>query len=146
MTLTPEDILRHANNPFLALGVPVASISQTELKKKYKKLALVFHPDKNQHENAEEAFKVLTNAYEQLNDTNAQPAMIQRFSSASAQSMNSSRNNHRRSFKRNSFNLFEFGWKSDFFTPVTTNALFVCANCSFTTTRRREFELHNTIH
>jgi len=44
--------------------------SETEIRKKFKKLAIKFHPDKNKDdpEGAKEKFQKLANAYEVLSD------------------------------------------------------------------------------
>ncbi|XP_074082533.1 LOW QUALITY PROTEIN: dnaJ homolog subfamily C member 14 [Macrotis lagotis] len=55
----PEDEL----NPFQVLGVE-ATASDIELKKAYRHLAVMVHPDKNHHPRAEEAFKVLRAAWD----------------------------------------------------------------------------------
>ncbi|KAM5287730.1 dnaJ homolog subfamily C member 14 isoform 1-T1 [Ctenodactylus gundi] len=59
MTGVPEDEL----NPFHVLGVE-ATASDIELKKAYRQLAVMVHPDKNHHPRAEEAFKVLRAAWD----------------------------------------------------------------------------------
>ncbi|KAL6075802.1 hypothetical protein STEG23_026540, partial [Scotinomys teguina] len=59
MAGVPEDEL----NPFHVLGVE-ATASDTELKKAYRQLAVMVHPDKNHHPRAEEAFKVLRAAWD----------------------------------------------------------------------------------
>ncbi|XP_007533422.1 dnaJ homolog subfamily C member 14 [Erinaceus europaeus] len=59
MTGVPEDEL----NPFHVLGVE-ATASDVELKKAYRQLAVMVHPDKNHHPRAEEAFKVLRAAWD----------------------------------------------------------------------------------
>ncbi|CAO2581859.1 DnaJ homolog subfamily C member 14 [Lemmus lemmus] len=59
MAGVPEDDL----NPFHVLGVE-ATASDTELKKAYRQLAVMVHPDKNHHPRAEEAFKVLRAAWD----------------------------------------------------------------------------------
>lgn len=42
--------------------------SEDEIKKKYKKLALVWHPDRNKSQNAEQKFKEINEAYTTLSD------------------------------------------------------------------------------
>ncbi|XP_004601644.1 dnaJ homolog subfamily C member 14 [Sorex araneus] len=59
MAEVPEDEL----NPFHVLGVE-ATASDIELKKAYRQLAVMVHPDKNHHPRAEEAFKVLRAAWD----------------------------------------------------------------------------------
>lgn len=46
------------------------SIDGEELRRSYRKLALLVHPDKNSGVNAEKAFKKLTRAYQVLTDPN----------------------------------------------------------------------------
>jgi curved DNA-binding protein CbpA len=50
------------------LGVS-RSTSVDELKKQYRKLALKFHPDRNQHSDTEEHFKDISEAYAVLSNT-----------------------------------------------------------------------------
>ncbi|XP_004692700.1 PREDICTED: dnaJ homolog subfamily C member 14 [Condylura cristata] len=59
MAGVPEDEL----NPFQVLGVD-STASDVELKKAYRQLAVMVHPDKNHHPRAEEAFKVLRAAWD----------------------------------------------------------------------------------
>ena len=57
-----------ANNPYSVLGVD-KSASEAEIKKAYRKLALKFHPDRNQGDSSAEAkFKEISYAYEILSD------------------------------------------------------------------------------
>ncbi|XP_028653876.1 dnaJ homolog subfamily C member 14 isoform X1 [Erpetoichthys calabaricus] len=50
-------------DPFKVLGVE-SNASDSELKKAYRQLAVLVHPDKNKHPRAEEAFKVLRAAWD----------------------------------------------------------------------------------
>jgi len=50
------------------LGV-TKSASIDELKRQYRKLALKFHPDRNQHEDTQEHFKEISEAYAVLSDS-----------------------------------------------------------------------------
>ncbi|XP_042309546.1 dnaJ homolog subfamily C member 14 [Sceloporus undulatus] len=59
MAHIPEEEL----NPFQVLGLELTA-SDAELKKAYRHLAVLVHPDKNKHPRAEEAFKVLRAAWD----------------------------------------------------------------------------------
>ena len=48
--------------------------SRTVIKQAYKKLALLFHPDKNTGQGAEEIFKEILEAYGVLSDANRKTA------------------------------------------------------------------------
>jgi len=60
--------IRKCKNYYEILGVG-KDVSDSELKKSYRKLALAFHPDKNKAPGASEAFKAIGNAYAVLSDT-----------------------------------------------------------------------------
>ena len=49
------------------MGVPPNS-SQEQIRKHYKKIAVLVHPDKNKQAGAEEAFKVLQRAFELIGE------------------------------------------------------------------------------
>uniref|UniRef100_K7F529 DnaJ heat shock protein family (Hsp40) member C14 n=1 Tax=Pelodiscus sinensis TaxID=13735 RepID=K7F529_PELSI len=61
--LALADVPEEELNPFQVLGLEVTA-SDTELKKAYRQLAVLVHPDKNAHPRAEEAFKVLRAAWD----------------------------------------------------------------------------------
>ncbi|KAM4699606.1 dnaJ homolog subfamily C member 14 isoform 1-T2 [Discoglossus pictus] len=65
--LTMVDIPEEDLNPFQVLGVEM-NASDTELKKAYRQLAVLVHPDKNNHPRAEEAFKVLRAAWDTVSN------------------------------------------------------------------------------
>ncbi|SCM00543.1 DnaJ protein, putative [Plasmodium chabaudi chabaudi] len=59
-----EKILR-TNNFYEILGIPKNSNDET-IKSAYKKLAKIYHPDKNKEKGAEEAFKKISKAFQHL--------------------------------------------------------------------------------
>ena len=59
--------IRKCKNYYEILGVS-KDISESELKKSYRKLALAFHPDQNSAPGASEALKAVCNAYAVLSD------------------------------------------------------------------------------
>ncbi|KAJ1160431.1 hypothetical protein NDU88_000933 [Pleurodeles waltl] len=61
--LSLTDIPEEDLNPFQVLGVEMTA-SDMELKKAYRQLAVLVHPDKNTHPRAEEAFKVVRAAWD----------------------------------------------------------------------------------
>lgn len=56
-----------SSSHFSILGVPPNS-SQEQIRKHYKKIAVLVHPDKNKQPGAEEAFKVLQRAFELIGE------------------------------------------------------------------------------
>ncbi len=64
------------NDYYETLGVD-KSASQEEIKKSYRKLALKWHPDKNDSDQAEEKFKEINAAYEVLSDPQKRKAYDQ---------------------------------------------------------------------
>ena len=58
---------------FQVLGIS-RDADQKEIKQAYRKLALRFHPDKNNAEDAEERFKEIGETYEVLSDENKKAA------------------------------------------------------------------------
>lgn len=65
-TLKKEFLFLH-DYRFSILGVPPNS-SQEQIRKHYKKIAVLVHPDKNKQPGAEEAFKVLQRAFELIGE------------------------------------------------------------------------------
>ncbi|XP_044141916.1 dnaJ homolog subfamily C member 14 isoform X1 [Bufo gargarizans] len=65
--LSMVDIPEEDLNPFHVLGVDMGA-SDVELKKAYRQLAVLVHPDKNNHPRAEEAFKVLRAAWDTVSN------------------------------------------------------------------------------
>ncbi|XP_075708218.1 dnaJ homolog subfamily C member 14 [Rhinoderma darwinii] len=65
--LNMADIPEEDLNPFQVLGVEMDA-SDVELKKAYRQLAVLVHPDKNNHPRAEEAFKVLRAAWDTVSN------------------------------------------------------------------------------
>uniref|UniRef100_T1E179 Putative dnaJ protein n=1 Tax=Cupiennius salei TaxID=6928 RepID=T1E179_CUPSA len=61
------DRVRKCNDYYEILGVS-KDVSEADLRKQYKKLALQFHPDKNKAPGSVEAFKAIGNAFAVLSD------------------------------------------------------------------------------
>ncbi|XP_053154612.1 dnaJ homolog subfamily C member 14 [Hemicordylus capensis] len=84
MAHTPEEEL----NPFQVLGLE-ATASDAELKRAYRHLAVLVHPDKNKHPRAEEAFKVLRAAWDIVsNPERRKEYEIKRMAQTELKSMN----------------------------------------------------------
>jgi len=60
-----ERIIKNKSNYLEVLGVTRQS-TQNEIKKNYKRLSLLVHPDRNKNKGAEEAFMILNKAYEEV--------------------------------------------------------------------------------
>ena len=58
-------IMEHKNDAYMVLGL-TSSCSTSDVKTKYKRLALQLHPDKNPSPAAAEAFKIVVRAYDAL--------------------------------------------------------------------------------
>ncbi|KAJ2514052.1 Chaperone protein dnaJ [Coemansia sp. RSA 2049] len=62
-----KQVMADKNDYYAVLGV-ARGASEVELKKAYRKAALVFHPDKNTARGADEAFKLVAHAFTVLSD------------------------------------------------------------------------------
>jgi DnaJ homolog subfamily C member 14 len=62
--LSPDS---HKSSSFSILGVS-PDCSQEQIRKHYKKIAVLVHPDKNKQPGAEEAFKVLQRSFELIGE------------------------------------------------------------------------------
>ncbi|RKP21292.1 DnaJ-domain-containing protein [Rozella allomycis CSF55] len=60
--------LRKDKSDYYSLLEVEKSSTEVEIKKAYRKLALAFHPDKNNHDRADEAFKLVNKAFSILGD------------------------------------------------------------------------------
>lgn len=69
MTIDSVDAVLETKNYYLLLGVPAsAHLDADSLKRSYKRLALICHPDKSSHPEAEIAFKKVHRAFTVLSD------------------------------------------------------------------------------
>ena len=64
----PVQSVTSVKDYYSVLGVTVES-NEDEIRHAYHRLALRYHPDKNQEEDAEEKFKEIAEAYDVLTDT-----------------------------------------------------------------------------
>ncbi len=93
------------------LGVP-RNASQEDVKRAYRRLALRYHPDKNQAEDAEEKFKEIAEAYEVLADPDKRAAFDRygeeglRSGPAGARRQQQQQHRHRQQFDDFSFPSF----------------------------------------
>ena len=65
--LLASALFRMRSDPYLALSCSISS-SQTEINKSYKRLALLYHPDKNPNPHAAAVFREVKRAHEALGD------------------------------------------------------------------------------
>ena len=63
-------------NPFDLLGVS-QNASEDDIRKAYRDKALLFHPDRNPSIEAKERFKIISNAYDQIKDSNRRAILLQ---------------------------------------------------------------------
>ncbi|KAJ2880769.1 Chaperone protein dnaJ, partial [Coemansia asiatica] len=63
-----REVMRVKDDYYRVLGLESKEVSETEIKKAYRKAALVFHPDKNMAPGADEAFKLVAHAFTVLSD------------------------------------------------------------------------------
>jgi hypothetical protein len=71
-------VLAAQGNPFHALGLPLEPVTAAKARTAYHKAARAVHPDKCQDPRAEQAFKVLTTAFEKLANTSEQAALLEK--------------------------------------------------------------------
>ena len=90
-------------NYYSILGLQ-KGVSDEEIKKAYRKMALKYHPDKNKEPNAEEKFKEIAEAYEVLGDKDKKAAYDRHGSEGLRRShRNPSHQNTSRTYARHSF-------------------------------------------
>ena len=85
---------------YQVLGLP-RNAGEKEIKQAYKKLALLFHPDKNTLQGAEEKFKEILEAYEVLNDADRKMAYDEKYEDSRAQFHKINSETSRLNFKSN---------------------------------------------
>jgi len=78
---------RETQNYFQILKLE-KNASKGEIKKQYKQMAKIYHPDVSEHPNAEEVFKIINQAYEVLSD----PRKLKRYKAALTISSSINRN------------------------------------------------------
>ena len=67
-----------SSNAFDLMGFALEPVDGNTVKRRYYKLALLLHPDKNSHPSAETAFKAMSKAFEELSDPSAQASSLSR--------------------------------------------------------------------
>ena len=68
----------NGSNPFEVLGLPVRRLEATVVTRAFRKAALHVHPDKSTDSRAEQAFKVLAHAHEELRSSTRQDELLLR--------------------------------------------------------------------
>ncbi|KAJ2237793.1 Chaperone protein dnaJ [Coemansia sp. RSA 1722] len=66
--LAVKEVMKAKHDYYRVLGLESKAASEMEIKKAYRKAALVFHPDKNTAPGADEAFKLVAHAFTVLSD------------------------------------------------------------------------------
>ena len=89
---------------YQVLGLP-RNAGEIEIKQAYKKLALLFHPDKNTRQGAEEKFKEILEAYEVLTDVERKTAYDKKYEDS------------RNRFQKVNCETSRLNFKSDFHFP-----------------------------
>ncbi|KAI7826844.1 hypothetical protein BX661DRAFT_183606 [Kickxella alabastrina] len=68
--LAVKKVMAAKSDYYRVLGLAERSATEIEIKKAYRKSALIFHPDKNTAPGADEAFKLVAHAFNILSDNN----------------------------------------------------------------------------
>jgi len=64
-------------NPFHVLGIENENATRDDVKKRFHKLSTLVHPDKTNHEKAQEAFEYVKNAYDKLRKPEAKELVVE---------------------------------------------------------------------
>lgn len=103
------------------LGISRGS-TQDEIKAAYRKMALKYHPDKNEQPLAKEVFKKVVDSYETLTNGNKKSAFEKKGSQATAPKMNENRNKMGSTYNhQNSSNNQKYARKTTFQGQTTSS-------------------------